>query len=122
MLSYVEKFNQRHVDENKPERLAKIVIYRREKKERTDTVTIMTGDSLRYTLATNEVEQFEAPKPNITLCWSEACTSFPVSAEKVNYFQVMSREGEKQQVVPREVKEGEYYVRQLKYLSEHPRE
>jgi len=122
MLSYIERFNQRHADEIKRERLAKIVIYRRDKKERADTVTIMTGDSLRYTLAINEFEQFEAPKPTITLCWSDQCASFPVSIEKINYFQCLYRESDKQQVIPRDSKEGEYYIRQLTYLSEHSKE
>ena len=45
-----------------------------------------------------------------------------VSVEKVNYFQCLYRESDMLQVVPRDSKEGDYYVRQLKYLAEHPRE
>ena len=120
MLGYVEKFNQRHTDEIKRERLAKIVVYRRDKKERADTVNFVTSDSLHYSLGVNALEQFEAPKPTLTLCWSGQCTTFAINVEVVNYFQCLYREGEPVQLKQRDVNEGEYYVRQIKYVAEHP--
>lgn len=120
MLSYIEKFNQRHMDEIRPERLARIVLYRREKKERTDSITVITGDSLRYTLGTDDLAEFEAPKPSLRLCIGKECQTFPVTDATKNYFQCLYRENEAAKLVPRDVKEGEYYIRQIKYIMDHP--
>ena len=120
MLTYVEKFNRRHEDEIRPERLANIVIYRREKKERVDSVTLITGDSLRYILGVNDLAEFEVPKPNITLCSSGECQTFPITEKTVNYFQCLYREGDKAEVQVREIKDGEYYQRQIRYIQDHP--
>lgn len=120
MLSYIEKFNQRHMDEIRPERLAKIVLYRREKKERADSITVITGDSLRYTLATNDLAEFEVPKPSLRLCIGKECQTFPVTDAAKNYFQCLYREDEEGKLVPRDVKEGEFYTRQIKYIIDHP--
>lgn len=116
MLSYIERYNERHQDEiGKIERLAKAMLYRREKREKTDTVNILTGDSLQYALGPGELNQVSTPENTITLCSSAGCKTFNLNFKEITYIECSYREGSAQvQLLQQEKVAGEFYIKEIK--------
>lgn len=124
MLTYIDRYNQRHPEEiGVKEKLAKVILYRREKKERRDTITIFTSDSSRHVLGPGDLKSVNTAEETITLCASGECKNFPVVLEVINYIECSYREGEiRLRLIPQEKKVGEFYVREIQVQKEERQE
>jgi hypothetical protein len=118
MLSYIERYNQRHPEQiGRKEKLAKVTLYRREKKERKDTVNIVTGDSLQYSMEPGAITAITTAEKMITLCAGEECKDFNLVVDAMNYIECSYKEGNPRiQLIPQEKKVGEFYAREVQII------
>jgi len=120
MLSYIERYNQRHPEQiGKKEKLAKVILYRREKKERKDIINIVTGDSLQYSMEPGALTTITTAEKIITLCAGDECKDFNIVFDATNYIECSYKEGNAGvQLIPQEKKVGEFYVREVQIVMD----
>jgi hypothetical protein len=115
MLRYIDKYNLRHVAEiGQKGKTVKVILYRRVKKERLDTVQVKSGDSLLYKVSTNDIEVLYSKGNTIRLCANGDCSDFPLMVNQINYFECSYSPADvKPKIEPRSKKEGEFYTREI---------
>ena len=119
MLSYIKKYNDAHADEityNRPQPIT-VILYRRQKKERLEPVTIDAGDTIRVSLTPNSIEQFTWLDDSLDVCVNSKCKTVPLDRKKVNFIEC-SWKLEEPEVQKVDAQVGEFYHREIRVLSE----
>lgn len=123
MLSYVDQYNIRHPEEiGKKEKIPELIIYRREKKERAETVSILTADSVQLDMVPGDFKTLYG-KDYVTLCLSGRCSDYRLSPDGITYLECTFRPDDfKPMLERREKKAGEFYLREIRFIQETRKE
>jgi len=115
MFAFLSKYNAAHRNEiGRIEKDAGVVLFRRDKKERPDSVTIVTSDSVVYSVGPGQSIRFNFTELNLTLCVGNTCKDIALSNSVTNYIQCTYREEDLQPGLQRvEDREGEFYLREI---------
>lgn len=119
LLSYIVKYNERHEDEitfNKPDTID-VVIYRRQKKEKPVSFTLMAGDTLQLSIAPNSLNSMAWMNDSLEICAGAACKTFGLVRKRTNYIECSWKESAPEFKLV-EPKVGEFYRREILLSNE----
>ena len=120
MFSFLSKYNAAHRNEiGRVEKDASIVLFRRMKKERADTVAIATTDSISYVVGPGQSTRFHFTQLTVTLCAGTSCKDFALSNSVTNYIQCTYQENDPQPKLELvEPRVAEFYLREIEGTKE----
>lgn len=120
MFSFLSKYNAVHRNEiGRIEKDASIVLFRRLKKERADTVAVATTDSISYVVGPGQSARFHFTQLTATLCAGTSCKDFALSNSATNYIQCTYQENDPQPKLELvEPRVGEFYLREIEGAKE----
>jgi hypothetical protein len=120
MFSFLSRYNAAHRNEiGRVEKDASIVLFRRMKKERADTVAVATTDSISYVVGPGQSTRFHFTQLNVTLCAGASCKDFALSNSVTNYIQCTYQENDPQPKLELvEPRVAEFYLREIEGAKE----
>lgn len=119
MRQYVVAYNERHQHELPDFTTsleAKVVIYRRDKKEREEAIVITSSDSTVAILHPNEYQELMIAPREMQFCSGTTCVTITPSTQRTNYLKCsFPRKDAEASLEEVETKVGSFYVRQIGY-------
>jgi len=118
MVDYIQKYNKLHSDEADLDKIVpiQVFLYRRSKKEKEQSFTILTRDSLDYPMEVNSFYKIETLSDTIALCLNGKCKDIPLAEKKPNYIYAYWKTNETEPGLELvDVKEGEFYFKEVQY-------
>lgn len=95
---------------------AKVIIYRRDKKERDEALLITAQDSSTVTLYPNEFQELRVPPRAMELCLGENCVTITPATQQTTYLRCSFVKKQSTAVLERvKPKVGSFYVREITY-------
>ena len=119
LLSYIVKYNERHEDEikyNRPDPIS-VAFYRKQKKERLESMTISVGDTIQLSLDPHTIKNVTWMSDSLDVCVGSNCRTIPLDKKKINYVEC-SWKSELQEFEKVESKVGEFYEREISMSKE----
>ena len=119
LLSYIIKYNERHQGElryNRPEPIS-VTFYRREKKENVNPIELNVGDNIKFLLEPNSIKQVSWNSDSLDVCIGSNCRTIPLQKKVINYVECTWK-SEQQEFKKVDNKVGEFYVREIRVVSE----
>lgn len=112
---------QEEVVTNEPAPLAKLILYRRDKKQENTGLPVLLNDSLVATIHPNEYYEMQVPIQETSLCIEGTnCITFTPILKETNYISCSlptNRKNTMPTIERVEKKVGEFYVQQIQYLQ-----
>ncbi|HEY5747201.1 MAG TPA: hypothetical protein VIU12_14060 [Chryseolinea sp.] len=120
MFFFLSKYNEGHRDEiGRIEKDASIVLFRRIKKEKADTVAVSTPDSISYIVGPGQSTRFHFAQLTATFCVGTSCQDFVFSNSVTNYLQCTYQENDSQPKLELvEPRAAEFYLREIEGAKE----
>lgn len=110
--------------QEKEPQLSQLIIFRKEKKEASSTISLTVNDSIRYSFIPNSIVRlnFETSRKPIKICYDankESCIELSIMHPKTTYIEVSQSEKEDSCSVSSVEEEiGEFYTKQVTYYQE----
>lgn len=119
LLAYIIKYNDRHEDEIEYNLSGPVSItfYRRQKKEKTEPMTLTLGNTISVSLEPNSIKQVTWMSDSVDVCIGSDCKTIALAEKVINYVEC-SWKTEQQEFKPVEVEVGKFYEREIRVLRE----